>query len=228
MNLLRCARVVVGIILSLGVCPSACGGSDSEDESGNGGLGACSVGTPCIVDADCESGTRCNLGECTRIRCLSNDASCDSQAVCESELCIKTSGTASVCWEPTSLRPQGHECSTSEDCEPNLICNKGLNEAVCAAARSIAEGEECSESAVCAEGLICAHGDCHQPLEAGEICDSDEQCAPPYRCRNYEITRSICALAAGAECQYSRECVRPLVCRQDPTSTEERLICSEE
>jgi hypothetical protein len=47
---------------------------------------------------------------------------------------------------------RGYECTESEDCDTDLICNKDLDKGVSLVAASSPEGERCSEDAACASG----------------------------------------------------------------------------
>lgn len=83
-------------------------------------------------------------------------------------------GAGRVC-EP--LAALGERCTTASDCTPEGTCTDGE----CVPRSEL--GEPCDDPWwVCAAGLRCVGGACGAPLEEGEACVGDEDCAAGLEC----------------------------------------------
>jgi hypothetical protein len=179
-------------------------------------------GGACTADEQCEYG---NCDEPTSTCGLPEGAMCSYGTDCASRTC-----TASVC----GAAGPGSRCSTDSECGAGLVCSWGSGSGYCRMPGAVGEacdrdeecasgwcnsasdqcgerraiGEACTGSAECDPG-ICRENVCAPRRQPGESCESLDECAEPFLCRNgrCEIINLACQPArAGEMCAFFRVC----------------------
>ena len=196
-------RCLAGICASVSCGDGTCS-APAETCYSTGGLscqadcGGCPDGTPCLHNADCDSGI-CNFGFCIG-SCQGVNVPCTTAAACCSGACpfgiclaVCPDGTCSapneVCGAGISdpvCEPDCGRCPAGTPCLSNSTCSSGIcNFGFCiAACQGI--GVPCTTDAACCGGscdgvcnAFCGDGSCSAPLEVcgagsgGLTCESD-------------------------------------------------------
>ncbi|MFM2152050.1 MAG: hypothetical protein RL199_485 [Pseudomonadota bacterium] len=165
--------------------------------------GACSAG------ADCVSG-RCNAARCEPASCLSGLA--DGS---ETDIDCGGGGCKARC-------ASGKLCSTTSDCDTDLVCLKSGTKKACSA--RLSSGATCTATAECASGLYCALSggkkNCAAQLSSGATCSATTDCGTGLACFLSGGTRSCGARrSAGASCSVATDCADGLVCKKGVSGT---------
>lgn len=145
----------------------------------------------------------------------------------------------STCGHCTALAASGDKCTTSSDCEANLLC---ASSGVCAA--PVASGNSCDAAHPCAGGLACLGGTCTMPhalgancdpANASADCDADQGlfCAADSTCHSVAVFQpgdscsgAVPAICAGGGTCWQGTCLAPVAdgASCDPANGENCLI----
>ncbi len=192
--------------------------------------GVCSDGTPCCTgfcddnvyidrlchapQAEgfyCQDASWCRSGLCVDgicalppvdggPQCFGGGQDCSGDESCCQGFCNQWVYTRTVCTAPVE---NGEYCQADRWCQSNH-CVDGL----CVAPGScLAHGADCTVGDTCCNGFCDAAyltGSCVPPREAGEVCDTHDQC------REHKCTDGLCRMlecsAAQGDCYWDGEC----------------------
>lgn len=239
----------VTLVMDAGV-NDAGGGQSTNSDADN------PVSPGCTKHAECDDGNECNgVERCEEGRCVSgaiaeNGRVCEGVGegayVCRNGNCLKSrcgdgivdARLDEVCDDGNVRNGDGcnvdcnYSCEDNEQCADNNVCNGeevcDLDEHVCVAGPSAADGTECGSSRACTDGrcvsTTCGDGvvtegeecddgnlvegdgctaDCQYDCEEDADCDDEDVCNGTERC-NLETHQ--CELGAALECDDGVPC----------------------
>jgi hypothetical protein len=203
------------IILGASLLLAACGGSSSQDSTGeqsNNGVDDSGVGEggACGSDFDCSNGLFCIEGSCqdTGSEC-SEDEDCEGDMVCNVGYCVERQlectqdedcQDAQICDGENRCRAG---CRADADCNEDLVCNLEL-------LRCVTPAPECPE--VCPEHQACDEdtGACRPD----GTCSTDQDCSGELFCLS-----GLCG-PAPTDCERNQDCLDGYFCNPDNSMCE--------
>jgi len=177
-----------------GVCVTVPDGETCYSASCQQDCGACPLGTPCTIDADCAS------GNCLALVCAPppscGDGTCNALELCGG------SNSGLECNQDCGKCPNGTPCVSSSDCA------SGYCAVVCANPPPSCGDGSCNGTELCGgsnTGLEC-NRDCGK-CPNGTLCTADSQCSSG-RC---DLTCKAC-LGSGSACDENSDCCGSRTC----------------